>query len=384
MQGLLRALALIVLLLVGALVAVALILPGVVASDEFRERIGVEAENALGREVRYGAIDFGLFPPTVVVEGVAVAGSTAEASPMLEGGRLELRVAALPLLARTLVVDSALLRGARLHLVRTREGIDLPGRESTGDGVAATDRDAEVADFDLAVASVELDEIEIILEDRSVSPAVTLELRGIAARANARSTDGPIELGFEFEFASGGTVSGAGEATLSGVVELELKLSDVELLPLRAYLGSASMLSGRLSGVIAAVGPAAELETLRVDASLMDARFKFDDMEFSGALEGSADLHGSVAAPRGSFDIDATDAEVRHGGMFTKPPGDAASLQGKLVDTADGSTRVDDIRFKIQNFKGTASVPTATGLRVSVNSLHSSVPNERIEFFSRE
>jgi len=369
MWVLLRLSALAALLLIAALVFVALILPGLVESDEFRERVGRAAEDALGREIHYGAIAFVPFPPTVVVDEFVVAGATAGSSPLLEGGRLELRATVLPLLARTLVVDSLSLQGGRLHLVRTREGVELPAREPAGEGVAMTERDDVVVGFELAVASAEIEAVEIVLEDRSVSPFVMLELQGMTARLRGRAADELIELEFDFALASGGTVSGLGNTTRDGVVGLELKLSDVELAPLRAYVGTGSTLSGRLSGVITAVGPAEDLETLRVDANLTDGRFELDDMEISGSVKGVADLYGSVVAPRGTFDIDATDAEVRYGGMFTKPPGDAASLQGKLVDAADGSTAVDDIRFKIQNFKGTVSVPRATPSRVSVNAL---------------
>ncbi len=367
MRILMRVLGVVVLLLVAALVAAALILPGVIDSDEFRERVGVAAEDALGRNVGYGTIGFAFFPPSVVVEQVVVAGESAEKPPLLEGERLELRASLLPLLARTLVVDSLSLRGARLNLVRTDTGIEIPSAKSKGEDAAANEPDDADAGFDLAVARVNLDEVDIVLEDRSVSPAVTWELRGMTAHARGISAAEPVELDFELELASGGKVSGSGDASLAGVVDLEVKFSEVALEPVRAYLGSGSTLAGRLSGTIVAVGPAANLESLRVDAQLSDGRFALDDMEIVGSVKLVADLHGGPAAPRGTFDIDATDAEVRYGGMFTKPPGDAATVQGKLVEGADGSTGIDDIHFKVRNFKGTASVQGGARPRVTVD-----------------
>jgi hypothetical protein len=356
MRILLRALAVVALLLVAAVVTAALILPGVVASDEFRERVGAAAEGGLGREVRYGAIGFGLFPPTVVVEEVVISGGTAESPPLLEGGRLELRASVLPLLVRTLVVDSVSLRGARFNLVRNHAGISIPASKSMSEGALVADPDEVAARFDLAIAAATLEKIDIVIEDRSVSPSVTWELRGINASARGVSADEPIELEFEFELASAGKISGSGYATLAGAVDLDVKLSELALEPLRAYIDSDSALAGRLSGTIAAVGPAANLESLRVDAQLSNGRFALDDMEIVGSVKLVADLHGSLTAPRGTFEIDATDAAVRYGGMFTKPPGDAATVHGKLVESSDGSTGIDDIHFKMRNFKGTASV----------------------------
>ena len=357
---LLRVLAAVALLLVATLVAAALILPGVVDGDAFRERVAVAAEAAIGREVRYGAIGFGLFPPSLVVEEVVVSGGAAAAPPLLEGERLELRASLLPLLARTLVVDSVSLRGVRLNLIRTGEGIELPSPGPTGEGASTTGREDADAGFDLAVAGVDLENVDIILEDRSVSPAVTWELNEVSARARGTAADEPVELDFELEIASGGRISGSGDATLAGVVDLEVEFSEVALEPARAYVGSGSTLAGRLSGTIAAVGPAANLESLRVDAKLIDGHFALDDMEVVGSVRVVADLHGSATAPRGTFDIDATDAEVRYGGMFTKPPGDAATVQGKLVEGADGSSGIDDVHIKIRNFKGTAAAPAGT------------------------
>jgi AsmA protein len=119
MRILLRVTAVVVLLLVAAVVTAALILPGVIDSEEFRGRVGVAAEDALGREVRYGTIGLGLFPPSVVVEEVAVAGESADLPLLLEARRLELRASLLPLLARTLVVDS---RAAAVAGIKPRCG----------------------------------------------------------------------------------------------------------------------------------------------------------------------------------------------------------------------------------------------------------------------
>ena len=55
-------------LLVVALVALALAVPRIVKSDAVRERAEAAAYDALGREVRYGGLDVGLLPPSLLVE----------------------------------------------------------------------------------------------------------------------------------------------------------------------------------------------------------------------------------------------------------------------------------------------------------------------------
>jgi len=390
MRILLRALTWGGLLLVAAVAAAVAIVPVVVDSDEFRERVGAAVEDALGREVRLGTIGFGPFPPSLVLEDVVVSSDSAETPPLLEAERLELRASLLPLLARTLVVESVALRGGVLHLVRTVDGFELPASESTREGASTPgrdDADDPDAGFRLAVAGFVLEQAVIILEDRSVSPAVTWELREIAARARGSSAERPIELFFELALASGGEMSGSGDVTRAGAVDLEVKLSDVALDHARAYFGSDAMIAGRLSGTITAAGPVANLESLRVDAALSGGRFALDDMKFSGSVKLVADLHGSVAAPRGTFDIDATDAEVRYGGMFTKPPGDAATVRGRLVEDADGSTGIDDVRFKIRNFKGTAPLHGDGSSRDATEALDDSnadgAPEVASEFLGR-
>jgi hypothetical protein len=368
MRILLRLLAAVAALGVVAVVAAALLLPRLLDSDSLRERIGVAAEDALGRDVHYGTLGFALFPPVVVVERIRIGGEAVESPPLLAGERLSLGFSLLPLLARTLVVDSVSLRGVTGTLIRTEEGFAIPSRAAAADGAGAPGPvEGRGAGLDLAVASFDLEDASFALEDRSVSPAVNWELRELSARARGTAVDAPVGFDFDFVLASGGRVHGEGEASLAGVVEATVTFDDVAVAPLRAYVDSGSTLAGRLSGTAVASGPAANLESLRVDAMLADGRFQLDDMTILGPVKLVAALHGPVAALRGTFEIEATEALVRYGGMFTKPPGDAATVEGRLVDGAGGSTAIDDLRIKIRNFKGTAYVEGGAQPRVAVN-----------------
>jgi len=173
------------------LVALALLLPSVLASDAVRGRIQTAVAGALGSEVRYAVLELGLFPPSLLASNVAVAGASAQAPPLLEAERVALRVALLPLLSRR----------------------------------------------------------------------------------------------------------------------------------------------------------------LRIDVALDGGRFQLEDMALRGHVDIEADIQGGLASPRGSFDIDATEAEILYGGMFKKPPGDAATVTGNIVTESDGTPGIDDVHLKIRNFK---------------------------------
>jgi hypothetical protein len=87
---------------------------------------------------------------------------------------------------------------------------------------------------------------------------------------------------------------------------------------------------------------------LRIDVALDEGRFQLEDMALRGHVDIEADVEGGLASPRGRFDIDATEAEIRYGGMFEKPPGDPATVTGSIVTGSDGTPGVDDVRLKIR------------------------------------
>jgi uncharacterized protein involved in outer membrane biogenesis len=82
------------------------------------------AKEATGRTLRYERLAFGLLLPRLEAHGVVLEGR-AEDAP-LRAQSLALEVALLPLLARTVLIDTLVLSGAELTLVRTPGGIELP------------------------------------------------------------------------------------------------------------------------------------------------------------------------------------------------------------------------------------------------------------------
>ena len=92
MRILLSVIAVAAVALVGGVVALALLLPRVLASVAVREQIQTAAKGALGCGVGYAELDFGLFPPSLLALDVAVAFAQAPPLRRLRLAAQDLRV----------------------------------------------------------------------------------------------------------------------------------------------------------------------------------------------------------------------------------------------------------------------------------------------------
>jgi hypothetical protein len=139
---------------------------------------------------------------------------------------------------------------------------------------------------------------------------VTWELRELDGDLRGESPRGPLRVKASFALASGGRAELKGTVALDGDVDLELELEEVALAPVTAYLGDGTQLAGRVSGELELEGPARSPDRIAARLALRDADVRFDEISLRGPLRVEADLAGGLAAPSGSFDIDATQAEL--------------------------------------------------------------------------
>ena len=358
------ALVFVVLIAVG-LGALAVLLPRIVKSDAVRTRIEGAAREALGREVRYSDLDFGLLPPSLLVADPSVAGAAEGDPDFVRADEIALRVALMPLLAKTVVVDSLVIDGATLRLVRTPDGIELP--VGSGEKAAPEPAEGEASPVNLAVSSLELRDATIVLEDRAVSPAVTWELERVDLSASGESLDAPIPFELSAELASGGSLRAEGSATTGGSVDATLALDSIALAPLRPYVTAASELAGVLSGQVRTSGAAASPSSLQVELSLRDADVAVDDVVLREQLDLKAELSGDLAAPNGRFDVDASQAELQYGETFRKPAGRTATLSGRLVSPDAATLDVQDATLQVNNLRADASVSMGKRTRIDAN-----------------
>jgi hypothetical protein len=365
-----------------ALGALAILLPRIVKSEAVRARIETAAYDALGRELRYRDLEVGLLPPALEVVEASVAGATPEAPALLEARQIALRVALLPLLARAVVIDSLVVEGARIRLVRTPEGLELPvppgggvngeeppaAKQPPAGDPTQTGEAEEGSAVAIALREVALRDARIVLEDRAVEPAVTWELRDIDVTARGESLDAPIDLDASFVLGSGGSVEAHGTATLAGDLDVTIDLSDLALAPARPYLGEGAVVEGSLGGTVSVKGPAANPDLVAIDLSLADALFTLDDITLRGPVAMRADVGSAATLPKGRFELDASDAELRYGEVFTKPPGTRASVSGRIVSAADGrrNARARRGQHELLRSRGLGGSRAGAGRRAAV------------------
>jgi hypothetical protein len=365
----------VVVLVILGLVLLAVLLPRLAKSEAVRARIQSAALSALGREFAYRELGVGLLPPSLLVEEPRLAGEGPGAAALVEAERVALRVALLPLLARTLVVDSLVVDGAAVRLVRTADGVALPLPAEPPDATPAAESaalESGGAAVSLAVRALELRDAEVVLEDRAVDPPVTWELRDIDVMARGKALDRPIEIEASLKLGSGGAAAVRGTATLAGELDLEVALEALALGPLRSYLDADGALDGLLSGTVRVQGPAASPARISADLAIRDAHFALSDIAVAGTVKARADLADALGAPGGSFDLDASNAELRYGGAFTKPAGVPATVNGKIVTDERGNLGIDDVKLRIRGLdawgrrcasRSTAPAPSSTERR---------------------
>ncbi len=365
-------------LVAAALVALAIALPRYVKSDAVRARVESAAEEALEREVRYADLDVGLFPPSLVVVGLFVAGPTPQAPPALEAEEVALRLALAPLLARTVVIDSLVARGVKLRLVRSAEGVEVALPPSPPDP-----REAPVEEgggFSFAVREVELPDAKLIFEDRAVSPPVTWELSDVVMRVRGNSPDEPFDVELAVEMRGGGRLSGQGSVGRDGQIDLELELDAFPVDLVGNYLGDTAELAGTLTGKLTARGDAGNPDPLGFDLVLRDGNVRFDELTLLGQVAVKGELTGGLRAPTGRLEADATQAEVRFGGVFDKPLGRPATIEGRLVTRPDGRLGVDDLRVKVENLEGHGKLELGDRPRMVMNASSQDISHAHLLF----
>jgi len=345
-------LVLVVLLAVG-LGALYALLPGLVEGPAVRERIEAGARDATGREFRYETLSFGILPPRLRVVGPSLAGEAEGDPPFAEASEVSLRVALLPLLSRTLVLEKLVVEAPTVRLVRDASGLRLPEREAPDTGEPPAPRepreDAPAGDggVSLAVKEAALRGARILFEDRSVSPPAQIEI-GLDARA-ALSPSEPTELELEATL-GGGSIAVEGRADLlAQQAEWTATLEGIDLGLVAPYLSDGRTASGRLSGTVTGTGEPAS-PALSADLRLADGAVQIRDIGLRGPLTVQAELSGGDEPRSGRFEVDATDAALdAYEGAYRKPAGKPGSVKGRFLEEPDGDLAVDDLELKIHN-----------------------------------
>jgi hypothetical protein len=382
-----RLVSILVVLVVAALVVLAVALPRLVQSEAARVRIEEAAREATGREIRYGALGFGLFPPRLVIEEPRVLGEPGGSAHVFQADEVALEIALAPLLAWTVVVDSLVVESATVHLVRTESGIELPGEAAATEARSPSEREAsgpaeetppsppqdadskrreEGRGFALAVREIALRDCRLQLEDRVVSPPATWNLDDVVATAAGQSLEDPIDFELRGSLASGGSLRVSGEAEIEGPFRIDLELEGVSLDPVAPYLARGQRVGGTASGKVSASGSEREAKDVTVDVLIRDGELAAEGLAIRGEMKIRADLEGGFRNGHGSFQLDATDAEMEYGGAFRKARGTAATATGQIVTDPDGQIGLRDTQVKVKNFEAEVQIETGARTRATV------------------
>jgi uncharacterized protein YhdP len=367
-RGLLRALAVVGALLALALVLLAVALPHLVDRPEVRARIEAAAREATGRDVHFEGLAIGIVPPRVRVLHPVVSGTTAAEPPLFSADECALRIALLPLLARTLVLESLEVVKPTLRLVRSAGGASPS--EGTSKAHAPPAGANEGAGLTFAVQHMALRDGTAALEDRAVTPPVTWRLEDIQAEAAGSSLAAPIDFSFSARLASGGSLHAKGTGTASGSVDLQATVEGVDLAAAKPYAGNTgASLAGSLGGTFHVKGSATGSSAVDADLKISNADVVVSSLAVRGPLALRAQLTGVPANLAGTFDVDATNAVLVYQGGFTKPMGTPAMLSGQLVQDAQGTFGVEDLHVKIKNLDAQGTLRTGQRTRLELRAM---------------
>ena len=351
--------------LVALVLAAAFALPRLVDAESVRETVSEAARNALGRDLSYSELDFGLLPPSLRVMEPVVAGERESAPPLLEANEVALRVSVLPLFWGPVLIDSLVVDGATVRLTRSDDGIELP-TPPEADAPAGEEASEDEGGVSLAVKDVRLQGSTLVLTDRSVAPVVEWELRDLELETSGSLLGGNLEIVGSGSLASGGTLELDGTLERDGGLDLRVGLADLALAPLDPYLEGLA-LAGVADGSVAVAGPADALERVSVD--LRGARMKLAQGETQ--LDGALRIEGDVASPTGAasgpFEIDVTDADLRVGTTLTKAAGIPGRVSGRLAPGTDGALAIEDFALRLHHLDATGRVPSVSPFAIELD-----------------
>jgi hypothetical protein len=326
------------LLVAVAVLALSLALPRIASSPTVRSDLADAATSALGYRVVFDELELRLFPPTFVMGRAQLFDPVdRDVDAFARAERIELTLALTPLLAGMVLIDSAVVEGGRLEVVRTDRGLQFPRS-------ASLESDA----INIMVRDVELRNAEVVLVDRSVVPPLIWELREVWAHVFGEVLDSRVRVELTGALASGGQLSVQGSWRLAGEVDLEMKFDAMAIHAAEPYFESGPPVEGLLTGSIRANGPLENLN-VTVEATCREARFRLGEVALDGTLEVAARIDDAWAAAHGQIDLDATQAELTYAQFFTKPPGKAAHVTATLSHDSADALSIDAWKFVMQD-----------------------------------
>lgn len=273
------------------IVAAVVIIPLVVDPNDFKPQISQLVQERTGRELQIpGEIDLSIFP-WLALELGEVQLSNAEGfgkEPFARVGGAEIRVKLLPLLERNLEIDTVVLNGLQLNLIRTEDGqtnwqdLVAAAQEPAAEPEPAPSEEPGVPIAAFAIGGVQVKDARIVWADHMADQRLILD--------DLRIQSGTIEprkpVNFEVEFdLENQQPELATHTILTGELSANPELTNFKLSDLTLQV---QLLEGpdNLQGNL-------ELQSL-VQANTTTQIYQIEDLQIQAKLQGQAVPGGHI------------------------------------------------------------------------------------------
>lgn len=333
-------------------VVLAWALPTLVEGAGLRERLDAFSRERIGRGLSYAGFSLGFLPPRIEVTELAVGADGDADPPAFWASQASFLFAWRPLFAGRVVVDSLVIDGAEVRVVRTTAGVDWLGAALPAAPAAPALRAGSgAARSRVALKRVTLRQSRILVADRAVAPPLDWQLDAVRLDATSSGATGEAA-DFQFELAgqlqNGGVLRADGRVAASGEVVARADLSKFHLAPLASYVEALDRSSG--TGSLAL-----EVERAGGGAFSFDLSAATDDLDAGsgettarGGVKLEAQLRWRDGGLEGPYTLDLTGAVLDvSGGVIHKARGEPGRLSGRVrMDQA--GTR-SDFHLELRN-----------------------------------
>jgi len=296
-----------------AIGAIAVALPRLINSDEFRASLHESAAEALGTPVEWASLDAGVVPLRLtMIDPVLVAEGGHRDDARLLAESIELRLSAAELLRQKVQVDSLVLKGVELVVTRTAEGWQLPfgnaGGEAPGSQPGSSDspdavpptapeqapndpgdapQEGDTA-LSLALHRFVLEDSRLVIHDRLLPRPIEWVFDDLNLEAEGADLDAPLTLVASARVLSNkrdiGGLELLGDASFAGFYDLDLLLDALRIEELQPYVSDAT-LAGAATGRLSLEGDAAGVTKTEADLRLAEMAIKTLGLNLVGELD---------------------------------------------------------------------------------------------------
>jgi AsmA protein len=353
-----------VLVLVLLVVAAVIVLPLVIDPNDYKQEIVEAVREQTGRELTINEpMDLSVFPWLgIAAGGVSLSNAPGFGDqPFASLGALQLKVKLLPLLSRTVQVDTIVLRDLSLNLARDASGKsnwdDLAGKGEPQQPAAGEERPRGGMAVD--IQGVEVVNARVVWDDRQAKARYDLKEVNLTAGALSAGSTAPLAMGFVLDTGEQGRVS----MDLKGTVSVRDDLMGYSMPDLAVVIkGEGGALPKPME---IRLNAALEADLAAEKIALSKLVTKFDDSTLTGNLN-----IGSFAGPAVQLRLDLDQIDLDRYLPATAEGEQAAAPQpaAKATDDPLAGLRTLDLDGQVNVGKLKVKNLNITDIKVTITS----------------